>query len=62
MPQYLGLVSVVVKDYDEAIAFYVGTLGFSLIEDTYTCTGQALGGCRAVRCARIQPLAGTRKQ
>ncbi|MBK9495870.1 MAG: Glyoxalase/Bleomycin resistance protein/Dioxygenase superfamily protein [Alphaproteobacteria bacterium ADurb.BinA280] len=35
MPQYLGLVSVVVKDYDEAIAFYVGTLGFSLIEDTY---------------------------
>ena len=35
MPQYLGLVSVVVRDYDEAIAFYVGKLGFSLIEDTY---------------------------
>ena len=35
MPQHLGLVSVVVKDYDEAIAFYVGKLGFSLIEDTY---------------------------
>ena len=35
MPQYLGLVSVLVKDYDEAISFYVGKLGFSLIEDVY---------------------------
>ena len=35
MPQHLGLVSVVVKEYDEAIAFYVGALGFSLIQDTY---------------------------
>lgn len=35
MPQYLGLVSVVVRDYDEAIAFYVGKLGFSLVEDTF---------------------------
>jgi catechol 2,3-dioxygenase-like lactoylglutathione lyase family enzyme len=34
MPQYLGLVSIVVRDYDEAIAFYVGKLGFSLIEDS----------------------------
>jgi catechol 2,3-dioxygenase-like lactoylglutathione lyase family enzyme len=25
----------VVRDYDEAIDFYVGTLGFSVIEDTY---------------------------
>ncbi len=33
MQQRLGLVSVVVKDYDEAIAFYVGTLDFSLVED-----------------------------
>src|SRR5688500_20249493 len=33
--QYLGLVSIVVRDYDEALAFYVGKLGFSLIEDTY---------------------------
>lgn len=31
--QYLGLVSVVVHDYDEAIAFYVDKLGFRLIED-----------------------------
>ena len=35
MPQHLGLVSVVVQDYDDAIAFYVGKLGFSLDEDTF---------------------------
>ena len=35
MHQYLGLVSIVVHDYDEAIQFYVGKLGFTLIEDTY---------------------------
>lgn len=35
MPQHLGLVSVVVRDYDEAIAFYVNELGFTLIEDIY---------------------------
>jgi catechol 2,3-dioxygenase-like lactoylglutathione lyase family enzyme len=34
MSQCLGLVSVVVRDYDEALAFYVGVLGFELIEDT----------------------------
>jgi catechol 2,3-dioxygenase-like lactoylglutathione lyase family enzyme len=35
MPQHLGLVSVVVRDYDEAVAFYVQKLGFTLVEDTY---------------------------
>jgi catechol 2,3-dioxygenase-like lactoylglutathione lyase family enzyme len=30
----LGLVSLVVRDYDEALAFYVGKLGFTLIEDS----------------------------
>ena len=35
MPQHLGLISVVVRDYDEAISFYVGKLGFSLLEDTH---------------------------
>ena len=34
MSQSLGLVSVVVREYDEAIAFYVGVLGFKLVEDT----------------------------
>lgn len=30
----LALVTLVVREYDEAIAFYVGTLGFTLVEDT----------------------------
>ena len=33
--QEIGLVSLVVREYDEAIAFYVQTLGFTLIEDTF---------------------------
>jgi len=33
--QYLGLVSLVVRDYDEALAFYVGKLGFRLVEDSF---------------------------
>jgi catechol 2,3-dioxygenase-like lactoylglutathione lyase family enzyme len=35
MKQAIGLVSLVVPEYDEAIAFYVGTLGFTLVEDSY---------------------------
>jgi len=35
MKQSLGLVSVVVRDYDEALEFFVGKLGFTLIEDTH---------------------------
>ena len=35
MAQYLGLISLVVRDYDEAIAFYVQKLGFTLMADTY---------------------------
>ena len=30
----IALVSLVVRDYDEAIAFFVGGLGFELVEDT----------------------------
>ena len=33
MKQHLGLTTIVVTDYDEAIDFYVGTLGFELVED-----------------------------
>jgi catechol 2,3-dioxygenase-like lactoylglutathione lyase family enzyme len=32
--QRIGLVSLVVDDYDDALAFFVGKLGFSLVEDT----------------------------
>ena len=35
MQQSIGYVSLVVRDYDEALAFFVGTLGFELVEDTY---------------------------
>lgn len=35
MKQSIGLVSLVVPDYDEALAFYVGVLGFELIEDSF---------------------------
>jgi catechol 2,3-dioxygenase-like lactoylglutathione lyase family enzyme len=35
MKQTLALTAIVVHDYDEAIRFYVDTLGFELIEDTY---------------------------
>jgi catechol 2,3-dioxygenase-like lactoylglutathione lyase family enzyme len=35
MTQSIGALALVVRDYDEALAFYVGTLGFTLIEDTF---------------------------
>jgi len=35
MKQRLGLISLVVKEYDEAIDFFTKKLGFDLIEDTY---------------------------
>ena len=34
MNQQIGLVALVVRDYDEALRFFVGTLGFTLVEDS----------------------------
>ncbi|SFJ84068.1 VOC family protein [Caulobacter sp. UNC279MFTsu5.1] len=34
MAQHLALLSLLVRDYDEALAFYVGKMGFSLVEDS----------------------------
>ncbi|MFC3879416.1 VOC family protein [Algoriphagus namhaensis] len=34
MKQQLGQISLLVKDYDEAIDYYTKTLGFELLEDT----------------------------
>ena len=34
MASSLGLVSYLVRDYDEAIAYFTGMLGFQLLEDT----------------------------
>ena len=33
--QSLAHIALVVRDYDEALAFYVGKLGFTLVEDSY---------------------------
>lgn len=46
----LGAVSLLVHDYDEAIAFFVGTLGFRLDEDT------DMGGGK--RWVRVTPDGG----
>jgi catechol 2,3-dioxygenase-like lactoylglutathione lyase family enzyme len=35
MKQSIVHVAIVVEDYDEAIGFYTGKLGFELIEDTF---------------------------
>jgi catechol 2,3-dioxygenase-like lactoylglutathione lyase family enzyme len=34
MARHLALISLLVGDHDEALGFYVGKLGFELIEDT----------------------------
>jgi len=34
MPQTIGHISLLVRDYDEAIAFFTKKLGFELIEDS----------------------------
>lgn len=34
MPRTIGFVTVVVDDYDQAIAYYTDALGFVLVEDT----------------------------
>ena len=33
MPQTIGYIALVVRDYDEAIVFYTEKLGFTLVED-----------------------------
>ena len=34
MSQHLAHVALVVRDYDEAVAYYTGVLGFHVVEDT----------------------------
>jgi catechol 2,3-dioxygenase-like lactoylglutathione lyase family enzyme len=51
MTQKLGYVALVVRDYDEAIAFYTQSLGFQLLEDT------DLGGGK--RWVRVRPTDST---
>lgn len=35
MPQSIAHIALVVRDYDEALDFYVGKLGFRVVEDKY---------------------------
>jgi catechol 2,3-dioxygenase-like lactoylglutathione lyase family enzyme len=35
LKQSIGLAALVVREYDEALNFYVGILGFKLVEDTF---------------------------
>ena len=50
MKQALGAITLLVRDYDEAIAYYTQQLGFRLIEDTVLG-----GGKRWVRVAPVGP-------
>ena len=40
MNQRIGYVSLLVRDYDEAIAYYTSILGFQLVEDTQLAPGK----------------------
>jgi catechol 2,3-dioxygenase-like lactoylglutathione lyase family enzyme len=51
MAQRITQVAITVRDYDEAIAFYVQKLGFELVEDTH------LGGGK--RWVRVHPPGGS---
>lgn len=50
----ISLVSLVVRDYDEAIAFFVGVLGFTLAEDSPSVTDDG----RPKRWVVVQPPDG----
>jgi catechol 2,3-dioxygenase-like lactoylglutathione lyase family enzyme len=47
MPQTLGYIALVVREYDEAIAFFTNKLKFQLIEDTELGNGK--------RWVRVRP-------
>ncbi len=51
MSQTLGYIALVVRDYDEAIAFFTSKLGFQLIEDTDLGSGK--------RWVRVRPSGST---
>jgi len=40
MRQKIGYVAILVGDYDESLSFYIGVLGFDLIEDTMRAGGK----------------------
>ena len=54
MPAHLSLVSLLVDDYDPAIDFFVGVLGFQLVEDSPSTTGDG----RPKRWVVVRPPGG----
>jgi len=40
MRQHIGYVTLLVRDYDEAISYFAGQLGFDLVEDTFLGNGK----------------------
>jgi catechol 2,3-dioxygenase-like lactoylglutathione lyase family enzyme len=54
MKQYIAQMALVVRDYDEAIGFYCGKLGFTLVEDTKLTSEK--------RWVRIAPPGSTEKE
>jgi catechol 2,3-dioxygenase-like lactoylglutathione lyase family enzyme len=48
---FLSLVTIVVDDYDDAIAFFVSVLGFELVEDSPSLTNDG----RAKRWVVVRP-------
>ena len=40
MGSHLAAVALLVRDYDEALAFFIATLGFDLVEDTPLAPGK----------------------
>jgi catechol 2,3-dioxygenase-like lactoylglutathione lyase family enzyme len=51
---FLEQVAVIVRDYDEAIEFFVGKLGFELVEDSPSLTNDG----RAKRWVVVRPPGG----
>ena len=51
----LELVALIVGDYDAAIHFFVGILGFELVEDTPSATNDG----RPKRWVVVRPVGGT---
>jgi catechol 2,3-dioxygenase-like lactoylglutathione lyase family enzyme len=52
MSAHLSLVTIVVEDYDPAIEFFVGALGFELVEDSPALTNDG----RPKRWVVVRPL------
>lgn len=53
MRQHLSLTSVLVSNYDEAIEFFVNTLGFTLLEDSPV--GQVANSAKVKRWVVVAP-------